>query len=386
MNGAAVAIVGGGVIGTSIAYHLARQGARDIVILERAPGPGLGSTGKATGGFRAQFATPINVRLSLMSRDALVSFAQDTGVDPGYAQVGYLWLASTEAQLASLRAALVVQKGEGLNEAMELAADDISPLNPIIDTQGLVGAAFCPTDGYIKPMEMLRGYIEAAESLGVSVRWNTSCVGMKVDSNGRITHVETTDDSIAVDAVVNAAGPWAAGLAAMCGATVPVTPLRRQAAITLPTDVVSPNMPMTIFMESGLHLRARYGRAMLCWPHPENAGEPAELRADDEWIASVTAMARERVPVLENVDIDRSLCYAGLYEMSPDHHAILGRSHECENLFLANGSSGHGVMHSPAIGEIVADIILGRSPRIDVTSLRPSRFDEGQPIQSSELL
>jgi len=386
MNGAAVAIVGGGVIGASIAYHLARQGVRNIVILERAPGPGLGSTGKATGGFRAQFATPINVRLSLMSREALMRFEQDTGVDPGYAQVGYLWLASSEAQLAALRAALVVQKGEGLNEAVELSAGDISPFNPIIDTSGLIGGAFCPTDGYIKPMEILRGYIEAGQRLGVSLRWNTSCTGMKQDSNGRITHVSTADGIIAVDAVVNAAGAWAAGLGAMCGARIPVTPLRRQAAITLPTDVVSPNMPMTIFMESGLHLRARYGRAMLCWPHPEETGAPEELKAEDEWIDAVAAMARERVPALADVKIDRSLCYAGLYEMSPDHHAILGRSHECENLYLANGCSGHGVMHSPAIGEVVGDIIMDRTPRLDVTSLRPSRFDEGEPIESSELL
>ena len=145
-------------------------------------------------------------------------------------------------------------------------------------------------------------------------------------------------------------------------------------------------MPMTLFMEDDFHMRVRDGRVVLCWPSPEPPGEPTELHADPQWIDIVAAKGRERVAALREVPIDIPLCYAGLYEMSPDDHAIVGRSEECENLWLANGSSGHGVMHSPALGEIIADLITGRTPAADENELRPSRFAEGAAIVASELI
>ena len=387
---AAVAIVGGGVIGASIAYHLAVRGVRDIVILDRSATAGAGSTGKATGGFRAQFATPINVRLSLLARKNLLRFEEDTGVDPGFSQVGYLWLASNESQMQALRTAQRMQNAEGLHEATELALADVQSVNSAISMDGIVGAAFCPTDGYIRPLEILRGYLQAAERLGVTVRWGTTCNSMQVDGNGRVTGVITDAGRIDVDTVVNAAGPWAARIAAMAGVSLLVSPLKRQVAITEPCPAIPSTMPMTIFIDTGFHIRARDGRAMVCWPDPVPPGEPADLRADlhadPEWIDAVTAMAHARVPALRGCPVDRTLCYAGLYEVSPDEHAIVGLSPNCENMYFANGSSGHGVMHSPALGAIVADMIIGREPGIDVSILRPSRFDEGNAIASVELI
>ncbi len=383
---AAVVVIGGGVIGTSIAYHLARAGVSDVIVVDRSAQPGEGSTGKATGGFRAQFATAVNVRLSLLSRDELLRFEDETGVDPGYRQVGYLWLASTQEELHALRLAREVQRAEGLHEAIELKANEVREHNPLVEDDDIVGGAFCHTDGYIRPLEILRGYRVAAERLGVRFLWGEECSGFDTSDDGSINAVSTTNGRITADFVVNAAGPWAARIAALADVSLPVVPLRRQAAITVPTDLVPADMPMTIFMHSGFHLRARDGRAMICWPHPEKAGEPRNLRADPKWIDTVTTMARERVPVLRTVDIDRDMCYAGLYEMSPDHHAILGLSPHSPNLYFANGSSGHGVMHSPAIGSIIAAMITGEAAPLDVTELRPSRFDEGQPVAASELL
>jgi sarcosine oxidase, subunit beta len=383
---AEVAIVGGGVIGASIAWHLARAGVKEIVIVDRAKRPGEGSTGKATGGFRAQFATSINVRLSLMARDALLRFKNEHGVDPGYQQVGYLWLASSESEMESIRAAQRIQKAEGLAEVRELAHSDIAAINPLVLTDDLVGGAFCPTDGYIRPLEILSGYLESAANLGVRVLWGAECTGMLRDTKGRITRVETTEGDVDVDTVVNAAGPWAARIASMAGVSLPVTALRRQAAFTEPCAEIPADMPMTIFMPSGFHIRARDGRALICWPNPTEPGEPDQLVADATWIDAVTAMARSRVPLLRDVDVDRSLCYAGLYEMSPDDHALIGRMPDCGNMYFANGSSGHGVMHSPAIGAIVADMIVGNEPQLDVTELRPSRFAENQPIAAAELI
>ena len=383
---AEVAIVGGGVIGASIAWHLARAGMKDIVIVDRAMGSGEGSTGKATGGFRAQFATSINVRLSLMARDALLRFKDEHGVDPGYQQVGYLWLASSESEMESIRAAQRIQRAEGLAEVRELAHSDITVINPLVVAGDLVGGAFCPTDGYIKPLEILRGYLESATKLGVRVMWGAECTGMRRDANRRISRLETTEGDVDVDTVVNAAGAWAARIASMAGVSLPVTALRRQAAFTEPCAGIPADKPMTIFMPSGFHIRARDGRALICWPNPEEPGAPDHLVADPKWIDAVTAMARSRVPLLREVEVDRSLCYAGLYEMSPDDHALIGRMPACENMYFANGSSGHGVMHSPAIGAIVADMIVGNEPQLDVNELRPSRFAENQPIAAAELI
>lgn len=385
-NRASVAIIGGGVIGASIAYHLALLGIRDVIVVDRGTTPGTGSTGRATGGYRAQFATPINVRLSLLARDSLIRFREETGVDSGYQPVGYLWLASNDRQLELLRESQLMQKNEGLFEAVELGLADIPDVNPGISLERVVGATFCQTDGYIRPLDILRGYVEGATRLGVDFQWNSEVIGISKHASGSIVEIETTTGKIAADNFVNAAGPWAAKVAAMAGVILPVVPLRRQAALTVPTDALPSNMPMTLFMEDDFHMRVRDGRVMLCWPAPEQPGDPGELKADPAWIDIVTAKGRDRVAALRDVEIDRSMCYAGLYEMSPDDHAIVGRAVECENLWLANGSSGHGVMHSPALGRIVADLIVGNTPPVDVTELRPSRFAEGAAIVSSELI
>ena len=191
MTGAAVAVIGGGVMGASAAYHLAALGQRDVVILDRADGPGAGSTGRATGGYRAQYATAINVRLSLLAREKLRRFAEETGVDPGYAPAGYLWLAASAAELDVLRAGRAVQHAEGLVEAEEVSPAEIARINPAIRLDGVVGGAFCPTDGFIRPLRILEGYLAAAARLGVRQVWGAEVRGLRRDATGRIVEVET---------------------------------------------------------------------------------------------------------------------------------------------------------------------------------------------------
>src|SRR5205085_636974 len=152
--------------------------------------------------------------------------------------------------------------------------------------------------GYIRPLEILRGYVEAAERLGVGFMWNSPVTGMKLDDSERISEIKTSSESVVADNYVDAAGPWAARIAAMAGVVLPVVPLRRQAALTVPTDVLPSTMPMTLFMEDDFHMRVRDGRVVLCWPSPETPGEPAELRADPQWIDIVTAKGRDRVAAL----------------------------------------------------------------------------------------
>ena len=386
MRGAAVAIVGGGVIGASVAYHLAAAGMRDIVILDRGNAPGSGSTSRATGGFRAQFDTAVNVRLSLLSRAKLVSFPDDTGADPGYDPAGYLWLASSSAELGALREGLKVQRAEGLAEARELAPADIAEVNPWIALDGVIGATFCPSDGFIRPMQILRGYLAAAERLGAAVEWDAAVVSMERDSGGTVRSLATTRGKMEVERVVNAAGPWSAQVAALAGIELPVVPLRRQVAVSEPRDPLPARMPMTIFTRDGFHLRARDGRAVLCWPTPGNPADELDVSVDREWLDGVTTRARARVPALARVGFPLADCYAGLYEMSPDSHAILGAAPGCDNMYLVNGSSGHGVMHSPALGQLLSEIITGRPTAFDVAALRPTRFSEGAASAPSWIL
>lgn len=386
MKKAAVAVVGGGVIGASVAYHLAINGVRNVVVLDRGSTPGAGSTSRATGGFRAQFGTAINVRLSLASRELLLRFPDDVGVDPGYSPVGYLWLASSDAQFASLLTAQRVQHAEGLREAITVTPDEAASINPAISLEGVIGGVFCPTDGYIRPMAILRGYLGAAKWFGARVQWRTDVVGMICNASGRIERLRTSRGEMVVDSVVNAAGPWAAAVAAMAGASLPVVPLRRQVALTRPLSALPATMPMTIFVDDGFHFRVRDGCVMLIWPTPGAPGDRFDVSVDTEWIAAVTAKARRRVPALSDAVIDRNACYAGLYEMSPDKHAVVGVSAECENLFFVNGSSGHGVMHAPALGRAIAELICGLPSTLDVSELSPSRFANGRAIEATELL
>ena len=385
MTKASVVIVGGGVMGASAAYHLAARGVRDVVVLDRAASPGAGSTGRATGGFRAQFSTDVQVRLSLLAREKLARFESETGVDPGYRPFGYLWLASSEAQRDDLRRALAVQRAAGLHEAREVSAGEIAALNPAVRLDGVIGGCFCPTDGFVAPMKILEGYLGAAERLGVRVEWNTTVTALE-RSGERIVRVVTSNETIEPEQVIDAAGPWAAPVAALAGVSVPVTPLRRQVAATTPTTLLPSDMPMTIFAGDGFHFRVRDGRILLLYATPGVPGRPFDASVDPEWVAMVTAIARQRIRGFDAAEIDPGACHAGLYEMSPDRHAILGRAPECENLWLINGSSGHGVMHSPALGQLLAEILLDGAASMDVTSLAPGRFAEQRLNASSELL
>lgn len=382
-----IVILGAGVMGASVGWHLASRGCRDVVLLDRASGPGAGSTVRATGGFRAQYATAINVRLSLLAREKLLHFADEVGGDCGYVHAGYLWLASSEAELEVLRAARVVQHAEGLAEARAVTPQDIAAINPAVRLDAIVGGAFCPTDGFIRPLGILRGYLDAAVRLGVRVKWGVEAIGLERDRAGRVAAVRTTEGLMAADVVVNAAGAWAGQLSCGCGIDLPVTPLRRQVAATVTTDVLPPSMPMTIFTSDGFHLRVRDGRVLLLWPTPGAPEAPFDITVDESWLDAVAAKARARVPVLKGVSVDRKASWAGLYEMSPDKHAIVGAAPACENLFMINGSSGHGVMHAPALGQLLAEIILdGKAATLDTAPLDPCRFAEGRLNPVSELL
>jgi sarcosine oxidase subunit beta len=382
-----IVILGAGVMGASVAWHLTSRGCRDVLLLDRSVAPGAGSTSRATGGFRAQYATAINVRLSLLAREKLLRFSEEVGGECGYVQSGYLWLASSQTELDVLREARVIQHAEGLDEACAVTPADIARINPAVTRDGIMGGAYCPTDGFIRPLGILQGYLNGAVGQGATVRWGVEATGVERDAAGRVVAVTTRSGRVAAGGVINAAGAWAGELALGCGLDLPVTPLRRQVAVTVPTDVLPSSMPMTIFTGDGFHLRVRDGRVLLLWPTPGVPGAPFAMPVDSAWVDAVMGKARMRVPALAPVPIDREASWAGLYEMSPDRHAILGVAPGCPNLYLINGSSGHGVMHAPALGHLLAEIILdGAASTLDTRALRPSRFAEDDWNPVSELL
>jgi sarcosine oxidase subunit beta len=326
------------------------------------------------------------VALSLLARAKLRAFADEVGGDAGYLPAGYLWLAASDEELAVLRQGIEVQRAAGLTEAVEVDAADALRLNPALAPDGIAGGAWCPTDGFIKPLGILAGYLAAARRLGARVEWDVEVTGFTRDANGAISEVRTGRGRVPTATVVNAAGAWAAPVAALAGVSLPVVPLRRQLVPTVPCELLPVTMPMTLYARDGFHFRVRDGRVLFGYPTPGAAGLPWDTRVEPGWTDEVGAMMRARIPRLAEVALDERAAWGGLYEVSPDKHAILGTAPECPNLFLVNGSSGHGVMHSPALGHLLAEMMSGDRPGIDVAPLAFSRFAEGRLNPVSELL
>jgi sarcosine oxidase subunit beta len=379
-------IIGAGVMGASVAYHLARRGGGTVLVLERFGASGLGSTGKATGGFRCQFTTEVYVRLSLLARERLRHFTEEFGVDAGYRPVGYLFMVKTASQLQALRAAMDVQRAAGLREVYEVSPEDIRRLSPEVRADDLIGGVFGPTDGYTVPLEIMRGFIEAAVRLGVRFEYDAGWVEC-VAERGRIVGVRTKRGTVETRRVVNAAGAWAGLVAQTAGVEIPVSPVRRQTAVTQPFPRLSADTPMTINVDDGFHFRVREGRALLLWPRDTPTADPFDTTFDRRWLPGVLERAYDRVPCFRETEIDLEQCSCGLYEMSPDKHALVGPAPGVEGLYLINGSSGHGVMHSAVLGQLLTEIMLdGRASTLDIHALRPSRFAEGEPNPESEIL
>ncbi len=372
--GAAVVIVGGGIIGASIAYHLALRGCSDVLLLERANSPVTGSTARSAAGVRHQFATEVNIRLSQYSIERLARFTEEVGGHSELRQVGYLLLITDRAAWPHYQGQVELQRRLGVpTEA--LAPEDIGRLVPGTRVDDVVGATYCPLDGYCDPYGVALGYLTRAREMGVEVKCETPVTAVH-RAGDRVTAVETPGGRIGCDLLVNAAGPWAGAVGALAGLEIPVKPYRRSVYMTEEFPMLPDGMPFTFDVSSGFYIR-KEGRGLLFGLSNPNEPSSERLDVDWGWLDTVLEAGVDRFPVLEDARLAEKKCWAGLYEITPDHMPILGRHPDLPNYLDASGFSGHGVMHSPATGLLMAEEIQdGRARTIEIDDLRITRFTE----------
>ena len=386
MHTADVVLIGGGIVGSSIAYHLVAAGCKNVLVLERETTQGKGSTGKSMGGVRAQFSTPVNIQMSLYSIPLFASFEERLGYPCDYRPQGYLFCATNEKHMAYLRANYNQQIAMGLKNVRLVAGDEIRSQFPQLRADDILGGSFCSTDGFVDPYSAMIGFMTWASDHGARLWKNASVTGITRNLDDGSFEVATTRDTVSTRTVVNCGGAWAASIAKMVGIDLPVEPLRRMLVPTEPFDQFPHAAPMIIDMSNGFHFRSESRGFLLAWNDPEETpGYKTDF--DVSFIEKILTRAADRVPVFENVAVNPQRAWAGLYEMTPDHHPILGESREVPGFFFANGFSGHGVMHSPATGKILSDLILtGKTDLIDASLLNFSRFAEGRMIHETAVL
>jgi sarcosine oxidase subunit beta len=367
-----VVIVGGGVIGVSIAYHLAKKGMTNLLLLEK-DSLGAGATGKCAGGIRMQFTTGINIRFSLLSLEIFENFRSEFDVDPEFHRVGYLFLARGERDWTILKGNARRLKNIGI-EVRLLDQEELKDHWPFLYVGDLQGGTYTPRDGYAGPYEVLQGFAKGARRGGVMLKEGVEVAGIRHKA-GRVEGVVTSrGETVKTPVVVNAAGPYAARLGDMLELKIPVRPLRRQVFFTDPFASLPQETPLVIDLEHGWYMR-REGRGLLL-AGPQDAKSSFNEGVDFEGRTWTAERSMHRVPVLKDANIARG--WAGLYAISPDHHAIIGSFPEMEGFICANGFSGHGFQHSPAVGLLVSELIAeGRASSMDIRALRPDRFRDG---------
>jgi sarcosine oxidase, subunit beta len=368
---AEVVIVGGGVMGVSTAFHLAEAGVPGVVLLER-DDLGSGSTSKAAGGVRAQFSDALNIQLGARSLEAFERFGERPAYEIDLSQPGYLFLLSTSDDVAVFEQSVALQNELGVPSRMITAAE-AHQLSPWIETDDVLAAAFSPTDGHCTPESVVLGYAMAARRLGARVVPHCEVLGIELGgSDGRqVQAVVTHERRIETSTVICTAGAWSRHVGEMAGVDLPVEPYRRQILVTEPVPDLPPRLPMTIDFTSTFYFH-REGPGLLMGMTDPDETAGFKLDRSDDWLPRLTAAIGHRAPRI--LDIGLSSGWAGLYEVTPDHNALIGESPEAGRFLYATGFSGHGFLMGPAVGEVLRDLYLGRPPFVDISPLDVHRF------------
>ncbi len=371
-----IVIIGGGVMGASAAYHLAQRGMKNIILLEREEFHGQGATGRCAGGVRYQFATDINIKLSIASLPMLERFKDEIGQDINYRHCGYLFALTNEKDTAIFKHNLELQNRLGVNTEW-LSGDEIRRQLPLMKFNDVLAGTFNQKDGLVDPNSVVMGYINAAQKMGVKAINRAEVTGIRVRSD-QVESVETALGSIETRMVLNAAGPWSGLVGKMAGIQIPVIPIRRQMFTTTPLPEVPVDFPFVIDFVQSLYFH-REGEGLLIGMSNQNEQPGLDQSVDEAFELINLEAAITRMPLVEKAG--RASHWAGLYEVTPDAHPIFGAT-PVNGFLICTGFSGHGFMHGPISGKLMAEFILdGKFSSVDVSMLDLNRFDEGRLIQ-----
>jgi len=371
-----IVIIGGGVMGASAAFHLAKRGMKNIVLLEKEQFFGTGATGRCAGGVRYQFSTEINVRLSLESLPMLEDFKEETGQDVDYRQCGYLLIATNEGNATTFRHNVEMQNRLGVQTEL-LSGEEVRLRLPLMRFEDALAGTFHRKDGLVDPNGVVAGYVSAAQKLGASALTHVEVTGIRL-SGDEIAAVETTQGVIQTRMVLNAAGPWAGLIGEMAGVPIPIVPVRRQMFTTNTLKEIPDDFPFVIDFAQSLYFH-REGDGLLIGMSNQNEKPGFDQSVDEDFEMENFEAALARLPLLERCS--RASHWAGLYEVTPDAHPIFGGSH-VKGFTICAGFSGHGFMHGPVAGKLMAEYILdGTFSTVDVSMLDLARFAEERSIK-----
>jgi sarcosine oxidase subunit beta len=367
-------------MGASVAYYLADRGVTNVVLVERESQLGTASTGRNAGGFRHQFSHPANIELSKESIALFANFEEVVGHPIDFWPDGYLFLLSSDASVSAFRNNVDLQRAHGVRVDW-LSAADAAALCPGLAVEGVIGATYCGDDGIADPNGVTQGFARAAQARGIEIRRAEEVMGVRVEA-GKVTAVDTSIGTIATPRVVNAAGAWAHAVGRFADVDVPVTPERRHIFIAQPPGggswddaahrgKVPASRLMVIDFESTFYFHREGGGLLFGMADPEEQpGFDITVRWD--FLPTVIEVAVQRLPAMSEAAVSHA--WAGLYEMTPDHNPIIGPAPHVDGFFTIAGFSGHGFQHAPAAGRILADLMTGRDPGVDVSPFAHDRF------------
>lgn len=378
---AEIIIIGGGVMGASAAYHLAARGQTNVILLEKEEFFGTGATGRCAGGVRYQFATPVNIQLSQASLPMLARFEEEIGQAIDYRPVGYLFLLTNEPDLATFRKNVALQHEMGVPTEW-LSGDEIRRRLPMMRLDDVLAGTIHAKDGLADPNGVVMGYMSAAQRLGVRAYTDAPATDILVEK-GRVQGVVTPRGSVAAPVVLNTAGPWAGRVGEMAGVEIPITPLRRQMFTTTPLPQISDDFPFVIDFAQSLYFHSEGDGLLIGMSNPDE--EPGfDQSVDPEWELHNVEAAIARMPLLAEAGLMSR--WAGLYEVTPDAHPILGET-AVAGFYICGGFSGHGFMHGPIAGKLMSEIILdGAAHTVDVSRLDLARFAQDRLIHEYNVI
>jgi len=368
-------------MGASAAYHLAKSGAKNIILLEKEAYCGTGATGRCAGGVRYQFSTKINTRLSLKSLPMIEHFKDEIGQDVNYRQCGYLLVATNEKDADYFKQNVELQHQLGVQTEF-LSGDEVRARLPLMKFEDATAGTFNQKDGMVDPNSVVMGYINAAQKMGVTVANNTEAVGITLRKD-EIEGVQTSLGEVKTRVVLNAAGPWAGLIGNMAGVNIPISPTRRQMFTTTALPEVPDDFPFVIDFAKSLYFH-REGDGLLIGMSNQNEKSGFDQNVDEDFELTNLEAAIERMPLLEKAG--RVSHWAGLYEITPDAHPIFGGT-DIKGFLVCAGFSGHGFMHGPIAGKLMSEFILdGNFSSVDVSTLDLKRFQEGRLIQEYNVI